>query len=664
MGMIEDFYRSITGQGVSPVQARLATVAADTAPASDMRAALNSTAAASPTQPPGATVQAISTAGRNRLAQIAADQPAYGDLRASVGQKPMTGATRPVASAPASAPTGVPPIQGGGAVPPGGMPPSGGLPPGGLPPEPPSGPLGRLATAAKTYGDKARSLSNKVMNVGGKVTNVAARGAGVYQAAQGVDELIDNPTNPFGFSPAARASQEAVKKVVAGSTTAVHPVLGAITNIAAFAAPELGGALTEGAYNLGRHLPLVRRLYDQENAMVGPELRKLVRDPNAPASVDQRPTLTEFIQARQGRPEQPTNLSMQQMLAQMTPAERAAIEADMRANLGQQGEVQYTKDGKQSIASLSTYAPPNNGAGNRRASASAGRKGNAQPPLAAAPATAGVPQEATADAQAAQTALDQHPIQYVSFGSAADGSGTSVGQISYRDGTTVSLERGQPIPEDVKQWMALSNRAAAGTPAQAVDVIRPGNVRSVASPEYGYQEVPQAIAQSGQTDQYIRRLSDAYLQQLDPLAADRLKNEGTLAVAQEQGRTQQAVAGTQAATQRYVSDQGTTLERQKAGLMQELNNPGTSDERKRDIEFQLGLNRFVSSPISKDAMGNVEYGLVDTRRGTQQGPKQNFPTPSSASVARLKKYQSDANEVQLFESVYGPGSAAQYLKSQ
>lgn len=133
----------------------------------------------------------------------------------------------------------------------------------------------------------------------------------------------------------------------------------------------------------------------------------------------------------------------------------------------------------------------------------------------AAPAQPAAPQidpAVMADAQAAQAELDQSPIARIVGGTG----GTMT--IQYKDGTTKQV--GREGMDEVNGFYALTSRAAKQYDAQPVEIIAGNAGRSQAMPELGYQVVPDAIARTGKSGDYVQGLAQAAMDRADPLAAE------------------------------------------------------------------------------------------------------------------------------------------------
>uniref|UniRef100_A0ABX1PNS7 Uncharacterized protein n=1 Tax=Aromatoleum anaerobium TaxID=182180 RepID=A0ABX1PNS7_9RHOO len=132
----------------------------------------------------------------------------------------------------------------------------------------------------------------------------------------------------------------------------------------------------------------------------------------------------------------------------------------------------------------------------------------AKPAAAAQPSAPAIDPAVMADAQAAQAELDQSPIARVIWGS---GGAT----VQYKDGTTKQTTN----MDEVNAFHALTNRAAQQYAAQPVEIIA-GRDRAQAVPELGYQIVPDAVARTGKTGDYVTGLAQAAMDRADPVAAE------------------------------------------------------------------------------------------------------------------------------------------------
>lgn len=216
----------------------------------------------------------------------------------------------------------------------------------------PSGWIGRMAqqvedlgTAAATkFPTLARIAANPVVQRGlGSV-------AGGLQALTGGEQLLDSQDS--------LTTQRGLKNVALGGLTVANPLLGGAANLGV----EGGELLTEGAYKLGRHIPLIRRLYDQNN-MAGPALKETLAG-RTPA---------EYLAQRGAKPAaaagggEPIIIDQEKLLNEIaSPEDAKMLRAHIAANPLQQGGIQYQKDGQMYLASLrqpETAARPTGGNG-------------------------------------------------------------------------------------------------------------------------------------------------------------------------------------------------------------------------------------------------------------------------------------------------------------
>lgn len=183
----------------------------------------------------------------------------------------------------------------------------------------------------------------------------------------------------------------------------------------------------------------------------------------------------------------------------------------------------------------------------------------AKPATAAAPAASAIDPAVMADAQAAQSQLDQSPIARVVGGTG----GTMT--IQYKDGTTKQV--GQEGMDEVNGFYGLTSRAAKQYAAQPVEIIAGNAGRAQAMPELGYQQVPDAIARSGKTGDYVTGLAQGALDRADPVAAEqRLLKTKT----DEQIRAHRATDTDRGAEERGLRTQGLRLDLEEKKQVAEL----------------------------------------------------------------------------------------------
>jgi len=177
-------------------------------------------------------------------------------------------------------------------------------------------------------------------------------------------------------------------------------------------------------------------------------------------------------------------------------------------------------------------------------------------------------------------------------------------------------------------------------------------------------ELPQHTIQRYQAERASTQAVQEPISRNEPVSTDAIKNyylthgldpkellrdETALQGEKIRAGSNEAVANIRAGETKYKTDT-------EAGLAREGAKDKLKDKRFTHMKKIYDQNGF---PVGEEPV------TVDIETGkTIGGAEKTYATPSPASVERLKKKGKDAAEVQLFESRYGPGSAAQYLQTE
>lgn len=278
----------------------------------------------------------------------------------------------------------------------------------------------------------------------------------------------------------------------------------------------------------------------------------------------------------------------------------------------------------------------------------------------AAPAAPAIDPAVMADAQAAQAQLDQSPIARVVGGTG----GTMT--IQYKDGTTKQV--GQEGMDEVNGFYALTSRAAKQYDAQPVEIIAGNAGRAQAMPELGYQQVPDAIARSGKTGDYVTGLAQGAIDRTDPVAAE-LRTRLAEIAAQGDNSIRVSNATDRDGEGRGLRNAAARMEldltkRALAGdpqAIQQLNllrgKGGAQDE-------YVATTREVPVDPANPMLGTVKEPVIFNKRTglpVQGGTVQSSSAAPQSAVAALRK---DPKLAAQFDAKYGQGASAQYLNAR
>lgn len=472
---------------------------------------------------------------------------------------------------------------------------------------------GAPPAAPSAQGAIRQALNNRFATPGAATPGDAARAAlnSGRQAVQKVGGMAGQAVNQLNagglLSKVARGlglwqAGSGIKEGIDNGFTA-----GAVDNTLLGAATTINPAVGSigNLVRMGRDYAIdkgVNLAYGDDTA--GPQLNKTLAGRTPAQYLDQRSAAS---------PTQPANaelapqvVSQQELLALMSPEDRTLMEANIRANPLERGGIQYEKGGQMYLAGLQALSDPAQSKGVAAASVTGGRRGSAVPADRGATA-------ATSATRAAPPLLGANDDEVeVIYGNR--------GSVLHRFG-----ENGDRQQIDV-------------APGQTKDQARANYIARLAVE----QQVSEKLATGAPLPPEL--IKSYYLAHgLDP--KDLMRDEANLQGEQIRADSAGNVANISAGAQKYKTDSDVALVREG------------SKEKTRASHV---LNDYDEFGMPK----GQRIGVVDLQTGAELSnkPAQGYATPSAASIDRLRKKGKDADEVKMFESRYGPGSAAQYLK--